>query len=160
MCSCRSVREIPAPHQPSFLRVAGRDSSEDAAYWESLAEAIPEVKLKLWDTLHDALQKHQWVAHTLTQTQNKHPRWPHRLIFSALCSQRCPDTEVRAHHRDTGPQAAEDGAADAASGRPHRKSASECFFSHLFTCISCMHPTIFHVFSSRDEDNSWLQNMQ
>uniref|UniRef100_A0A668AWD7 Dynein regulatory complex protein 1 n=1 Tax=Myripristis murdjan TaxID=586833 RepID=A0A668AWD7_9TELE len=59
MCSCRSAREISAPHEPSFLRVAGRDNSEDAAYWESLAEAIPEVKLKLWDALHDALQKHQ-----------------------------------------------------------------------------------------------------
>ncbi|NXA54026.1 DRC1 protein, partial [Nothocercus julius] len=36
----------------------GRDSSRDAEYWNALAHAIPEAKLKLWDALLVALERY------------------------------------------------------------------------------------------------------
>ncbi|NWY06334.1 DRC1 protein, partial [Nothoprocta ornata] len=36
----------------------GRDSSKDAEYWNALAHAIPESKLKLWDALLLALERY------------------------------------------------------------------------------------------------------
>ncbi|NXA39947.1 DRC1 protein, partial [Eudromia elegans] len=36
----------------------GRDSSKDAEYWNALAHAIPESKLKLWDALLAALERY------------------------------------------------------------------------------------------------------
>ncbi|KAM3861074.1 dynein regulatory complex protein 1 [Diretmus argenteus] len=56
-----SVRESSAAHQPSLRSLRGRDDSEDAAYWESLANCIPEAKLKLWDALEKALDKYYGV---------------------------------------------------------------------------------------------------
>ncbi|KAM8810007.1 dynein regulatory complex protein 1 [Eudromia elegans] len=39
----------------------GRDSSKDAEYWNALAHAIPESKLKLWDALLAALERYHHV---------------------------------------------------------------------------------------------------
>ncbi|XP_010213706.1 PREDICTED: dynein regulatory complex protein 1, partial [Tinamus guttatus] len=39
----------------------GRDSSKDAEYWDALAHAIPEAKLKLWDALLVALERYHHV---------------------------------------------------------------------------------------------------
>ncbi|XP_068792824.1 dynein regulatory complex protein 1 [Struthio camelus] len=36
----------------------GRDSTKDGEYWDALAHAIPESKLKLWDALMVALEKY------------------------------------------------------------------------------------------------------
>lgn len=43
----------------SVLELNMRDDYEDAAYWESLANVIPESKLKLWAALDTALNEYQ-----------------------------------------------------------------------------------------------------
>ncbi|XP_018430142.1 PREDICTED: dynein regulatory complex protein 1, partial [Nanorana parkeri] len=66
-------------HQPreklSQVRQAGiedRDSSEDAAYWETSAHVIPESRLKVWDALESAIEKYYDVltgrAQLITET--------------------------------------------------------------------------------------------
>ncbi|XP_056149815.1 dynein regulatory complex protein 1-like [Lampris incognitus] len=57
---CRS-RECSAPTQSSLSALGGRDNAQDAAYWESMANAIPEAKLKTWDALEKALEKYYAV---------------------------------------------------------------------------------------------------
>lgn len=42
-------------------RAEGRDSSEDAAYWEAFAHVIPESRLKVWDALESAMEKYHDV---------------------------------------------------------------------------------------------------
>ncbi|XP_030626707.1 dynein regulatory complex protein 1 [Chanos chanos] len=51
---CRS-RKGQSQQQHSGLSLEGRDEAEDAKYWESLANIIPESKLKLWAALEAAL---------------------------------------------------------------------------------------------------------
>ncbi|XP_071400049.1 dynein regulatory complex protein 1 [Centroberyx affinis] len=68
---CR--RSSSAPHLPSFLDLEGRDDSEDAAYWESMANVIPDAKLKLWDALQNGLEKYDDVlterSELITETE-------------------------------------------------------------------------------------------
>ncbi|XP_071403466.1 dynein regulatory complex protein 1-like [Centroberyx affinis] len=68
---CR--RSSSAPHLPSFLDLEGRDESEDAAYWESMANVIPDAKLKLWDALQNGLEKYDDVlterSELITETE-------------------------------------------------------------------------------------------
>uniref|UniRef100_UPI003AAAFB60 dynein regulatory complex protein 1 n=1 Tax=Centroberyx gerrardi TaxID=166262 RepID=UPI003AAAFB60 len=70
---CRRSRESSAPHLPSFLDLEGRDDSEDAAYWESMANVIPDAKLKLWDALQNGLEKYDDVlterSELITETE-------------------------------------------------------------------------------------------
>ncbi|XP_051965890.1 dynein regulatory complex protein 1 isoform X2 [Xyrauchen texanus] len=60
--------------QSSVLGLDMRDSSEDAAYWESMANVIPESKLTLWSALETALNKYHTElterAVVLVETQN------------------------------------------------------------------------------------------
>ncbi|XP_056150133.1 dynein regulatory complex protein 1-like [Lampris incognitus] len=52
-------RRSRSKHRSSVLMgLGGRDHSEDAAYWESMANIISESKLKMWDTLEDSLKKY------------------------------------------------------------------------------------------------------
>lgn len=45
--------------QPQVKKVhEERDDSKDSEYWEALAHAIPDSKLKLWDALIEALEKY------------------------------------------------------------------------------------------------------
>ncbi|XP_006625941.2 dynein regulatory complex protein 1 isoform X1 [Lepisosteus oculatus] len=44
--------------QSNVLNLEERDDSEDRAYWESMANVIPESKLKIWDALETALEKY------------------------------------------------------------------------------------------------------
>ncbi|MBN3318963.1 DRC1 protein, partial [Atractosteus spatula] len=44
--------------QSNVLNLEERDDSEDSAYWESMANVIPESKLKIWDALETALEKY------------------------------------------------------------------------------------------------------
>uniref|UniRef100_H2ZM38 Dynein regulatory complex protein 1 n=1 Tax=Ciona savignyi TaxID=51511 RepID=H2ZM38_CIOSA len=52
----------------SNLEMSGRDASNDAAYWESLASVIDDRKLDMWDALIDAFTKYHSV---LTERANK-----------------------------------------------------------------------------------------
>ncbi|XP_051527681.1 dynein regulatory complex protein 1 [Myxocyprinus asiaticus] len=60
--------------QSSVLGLDMRDASEDAAYWESMANVIPESKLTLWSALETALNKYHTElterAVLLVETQN------------------------------------------------------------------------------------------
>ncbi|KAG9347681.1 hypothetical protein JZ751_005254 [Albula glossodonta] len=60
--------------QTKILSLQGRDQSEDATFWESAANVIPDAKLKLWDTLETALEKYHTVlterAQLLQDTQH------------------------------------------------------------------------------------------
>ncbi|XP_078397637.1 dynein regulatory complex protein 1 isoform X2 [Cetorhinus maximus] len=47
--------------QPKAAAVKERDSSEDSAYWNAMANIIPEHKLKTWSCLEDALEKYYKV---------------------------------------------------------------------------------------------------
>ncbi|XP_072355033.1 dynein regulatory complex protein 1 [Scyliorhinus torazame] len=47
--------------QPKATTVKERDSSEDSAYWDTMAKIIPEHKLKTWSCLEDALEKYYKV---------------------------------------------------------------------------------------------------
>ncbi|KAM4600969.1 dynein regulatory complex protein 1 [Polymixia lowei] len=66
-------RERSVPHQRSFLSLGGKDNSEDTAYWESMANIIPEAKLKSWDALEKALEKYYTIlterSQLITDTQ-------------------------------------------------------------------------------------------
>ncbi|XP_066533462.1 dynein regulatory complex protein 1 isoform X2 [Hoplias malabaricus] len=59
--------------QSSVLALEERDDSQDAAYWESFADVIPESKLKVWNALEAALKKYHTVlterSKLLTDTQ-------------------------------------------------------------------------------------------
>ncbi|KAG9282476.1 dynein regulatory complex protein 1-like [Astyanax mexicanus] len=57
---CRP-RDLQSQKQSSVLSLEERDDSEDAAYWESMANVIPESKLKVWNALEDALSKYHTV---------------------------------------------------------------------------------------------------
>lgn len=69
---CR--QDVQASHKSSILGLDMRDDSEDAAYWESIANVMPESKLKLWDALDTALNKYHAVlterTELLMETQN------------------------------------------------------------------------------------------
>ncbi|XP_065124450.1 dynein regulatory complex protein 1 [Paramisgurnus dabryanus] len=70
---CRPRKGL-ASHQNSALELNMRDDIEDAAYWESLANVIPESKLKLWAALDTALNKYHTVlaerSELLVETQS------------------------------------------------------------------------------------------
>ncbi|XP_016351839.1 dynein regulatory complex protein 1-like [Sinocyclocheilus anshuiensis] len=70
---CRP-HDVQASQKSSVLRLDMRDDSEDAAYWESIANVIPESKLRLWSALDTALNKYHTVlterAELLVETQN------------------------------------------------------------------------------------------
>ncbi|XP_010902771.1 dynein regulatory complex protein 1 [Esox lucius] len=59
-CHCRH-RDVVAPQGANMLALGGRDDSEDAAYWKSMADVIPEAKVKVWDALETALNKYHTV---------------------------------------------------------------------------------------------------
>ncbi|KAM4041042.1 dynein regulatory complex protein 1 isoform 1-T2 [Anomaloglossus baeobatrachus] len=48
-------REKPHPRSPG---IEERDSSEDAAYWNTAAHVIPPSQLKVWDALESAMEKY------------------------------------------------------------------------------------------------------
>ncbi|TRZ02441.1 hypothetical protein DNTS_034482 [Danionella cerebrum] len=50
-----------ASQKRSILGLNTREDSEDAAYWENIANVMPESKLKLWDALDSALHKYHSV---------------------------------------------------------------------------------------------------
>lgn len=58
MCSWCFLRESSAPRHPSSQHIEARDTSEDEAYWESMANVISEDKLKLWDVVESKLMQH------------------------------------------------------------------------------------------------------
>lgn len=51
--------DVQASHKSSVLGLDMRDDSEDAAFWESIANVIPESKVRLWSALDTALNKYQ-----------------------------------------------------------------------------------------------------
>lgn len=51
--------DVQATQKSSVLGLEMRDDSEDEAYWESIANVMPESKLKLWSALDTALNKYQ-----------------------------------------------------------------------------------------------------
>lgn len=55
-CVSSELRDL---QNSSGLELNMRDDAEDAAYWESLANVIPESKLKLWAALDTALSEYQ-----------------------------------------------------------------------------------------------------
>uniref|UniRef100_A0A8C1U9L2 Dynein regulatory complex protein 1 n=1 Tax=Cyprinus carpio TaxID=7962 RepID=A0A8C1U9L2_CYPCA len=64
---CRP-HDLQASQKSSVLGLDMRDDSEDMAYWECIANVIPESKLRLWSALDTALNKYQ--AKLLAETQN------------------------------------------------------------------------------------------
>lgn len=58
MLNCVSSDVQDSQHS-SGMELNRRNDSEDAAYWESLANVIPESKLKLWAALDTALREYQ-----------------------------------------------------------------------------------------------------
>ncbi|XP_056619622.1 dynein regulatory complex protein 1 [Triplophysa dalaica] len=71
--NCRPCGVWDSQHS-SVLELNMRDDYEDAAYWESLANVIPESKLKLWAALDTALNEYHTVlterAELLVETQS------------------------------------------------------------------------------------------
>uniref|UniRef100_A0A8C1EYX5 Dynein regulatory complex protein 1 n=1 Tax=Cyprinus carpio carpio TaxID=630221 RepID=A0A8C1EYX5_CYPCA len=65
---------VQASQKSSVLGLIMRDDSEDAAHWESIANVIPESKLRLWSALDTAINKYHTVlterAELLVETQN------------------------------------------------------------------------------------------
>ncbi|XP_005990963.1 dynein regulatory complex protein 1 isoform X1 [Latimeria chalumnae] len=61
-------------HQQTKLDLEERDDSDDTAYWDAMANAIPVSKLKVWDALKTALEKYYYVLterlKLLTQTDS------------------------------------------------------------------------------------------
>uniref|UniRef100_W5NH33 Dynein regulatory complex protein 1 n=1 Tax=Lepisosteus oculatus TaxID=7918 RepID=W5NH33_LEPOC len=55
---CRPRSKTQPQCQSNVLNLEERDDSEDRAYWESMANVIPESKLKIWDALETALEKY------------------------------------------------------------------------------------------------------
>ncbi|XP_042602132.1 dynein regulatory complex protein 1-like [Cyprinus carpio] len=55
---CRP-HDLQASQKSSVLGLDMRDDSEDMAYWECIANVIPESKLRLWSALDTALNKYQ-----------------------------------------------------------------------------------------------------
>jgi len=51
--------DVQASQKSSVLGLEMRDDSEDEAYWESIANVMPESKLKLWSALDTGLNKYQ-----------------------------------------------------------------------------------------------------
>ncbi|XP_026146662.1 dynein regulatory complex protein 1-like isoform X1 [Carassius auratus] len=70
---CRP-HDLQASQKSSVLGLDTRDESEDTAYWECIANVIPESKLRLWSVLDSALNKYHTVlterAKLLAETQN------------------------------------------------------------------------------------------
>ncbi|RXN06290.1 dynein regulatory complex 1-like protein [Labeo rohita] len=70
---CRH-HDVQASHKSSVLGLDMRDDSEDAAFWESIANVIPESKVRLWSALDTALNKYHTVlterAELLVETQD------------------------------------------------------------------------------------------
>ncbi|XP_043076501.1 dynein regulatory complex protein 1 isoform X2 [Puntigrus tetrazona] len=66
--------DLGASGKSSILGLDKRDDSEDTAYWESIANVIPESKLRLWSALDTALNKYHTVlterTELLAETQN------------------------------------------------------------------------------------------
>ncbi|XP_072551936.1 dynein regulatory complex protein 1 isoform X2 [Salminus brasiliensis] len=58
---CCRPRDAQSQKQSSVLSLEERDDSEDAAYWESMADVIPESKLRVWNALEAALKKYHAV---------------------------------------------------------------------------------------------------
>lgn len=48
------------------------DSSADEAYWESLANVIPEDQLKVWESAELVLKKHMYASVKLTRVRKTH----------------------------------------------------------------------------------------
>ncbi|XP_043918788.1 dynein regulatory complex protein 1 isoform X2 [Protopterus annectens] len=51
-------------HQTKLVNLDERDDTEDAAYWEAIANVIPSSKVKVWEALLSAMEKHH---HILTE---------------------------------------------------------------------------------------------
>ncbi|KAK7150871.1 hypothetical protein R3I93_011965 [Phoxinus phoxinus] len=70
---CRPY-DVQASQKSSVLGLEMRDDSEDEAYWESIANVMPESKLKLWSALDTALNKYHTAlterAELLVETQD------------------------------------------------------------------------------------------
>ncbi|XP_046877175.1 dynein regulatory complex protein 1 [Hypomesus transpacificus] len=79
----KALRAFTAQHQPKRggmghqqLRggLGQRDDSEDAAYWDSMANVIPENKLRIWAELETSMEKYHTVlterSKLMTETQS------------------------------------------------------------------------------------------
>ncbi|XP_016354897.1 dynein regulatory complex protein 1-like [Sinocyclocheilus anshuiensis] len=70
---CRP-HDLQASQKSSVLGLDMRDDSGDTAYWECIANVIPESKLRLWSALDTALNKYHTIlterAKLLAETQN------------------------------------------------------------------------------------------
>ncbi|XDV42346.1 hypothetical protein PO909_011024 [Leuciscus waleckii] len=70
---CRPY-DVQASQKSSVLGLGMRDDSEDEAYWESIANVMPESKLKLWSAIDTALNKYHTAlterAELLVETQD------------------------------------------------------------------------------------------
>ena len=53
------IRERSAPQHHSSTLTGAPEGPDQAAFWESLANVLPESKLKLWTALDSALEKYQ-----------------------------------------------------------------------------------------------------
>ncbi|KAG1963759.1 dynein regulatory complex protein 1 [Pimephales promelas] len=66
--------DVQASQKSSVLGLEMRDDSEDEAYWESIANVMPESKLKLWSALDTGLNKYHTAlterAELLVETQD------------------------------------------------------------------------------------------
>ncbi|KAI4875585.1 hypothetical protein NFI96_025459 [Prochilodus magdalenae] len=71
---CRP-RDRQSWQHSSLLASEKRDDSEDAAYWKSMGNVIPESKLKVWNALEAALKKY----HTVLTDRSKLLENTHRL---------------------------------------------------------------------------------
>nr|CAB3256625.1 dynein regulatory complex protein 1-like [Phallusia mammillata] len=59
------IKPTKEKHRGSLIEGSGssinRDSSQDAAYWDSMANVIDDHKLKMWDGLSESLSKYHSV---------------------------------------------------------------------------------------------------
>ncbi|XP_039981577.1 dynein regulatory complex protein 1 isoform X2 [Xiphias gladius] len=60
-------RESSGRQQTGFLQVEARDSSEDEAYWESMANIISEDRVKLWEAAESTLKQYHSVLTEISE---------------------------------------------------------------------------------------------
>ncbi|XP_019750602.1 dynein regulatory complex protein 1 isoform X2 [Hippocampus comes] len=82
-------RRSHATGQPCYWSADMWDSSADEAYWESLANVIPEDQLKVWESAELVLKKHMYASGKLTRV-----RKTHRQVVSFPLSSRAVLTKI------------------------------------------------------------------
>ncbi|XP_047430144.1 dynein regulatory complex protein 1 [Mugil cephalus] len=61
------TRASSSHHHSSFRQAETRDSSEDAAYWESMCSVITEDKLRLWEAAETILKQYHAVLTEISE---------------------------------------------------------------------------------------------